>query len=308
MPLGLAQGVVGLAEQRHGVHPATAHGHPHAHRRDEAHPAHGQGRGHGPAQGLRNPGDGRRVGNVVQHHDELIATQSPHHVLGPQRCLQPLRDRHQHLIAGLVVQPVVDLLEVVHVDEEDRCVGARRGRSVASGQHRRDHLSTVGQAGQGIVAGAVGELVQRALFRRHIDHLQHDVAGPHPLLDQARGHVRPQPPTGAVHPLPPDAQRLLPPRQEGVPRPVEAAPDGQRHEPVEGHAHEVLPGRRQVLLQRGVRLSHDAVEVQQRSRHRGFHHRLAVGRLRLDQFRHRPVRPGLLGQVQDVHDHPHVLA
>ena len=59
-----------------------------------------------------------------QDHDELVAAQPRDGVRLAHRAGQPLRDRLQQLVAGVVAQRVVDALEVVEVEEQARDVRA----------------------------------------------------------------------------------------------------------------------------------------------------------------------------------------
>ncbi len=73
---------------------------------------------------------GRRPG---QDHHELVAAVAAADVVRAQAPAQALRHGLQHDVAGAVAQPIVDDLEVVQVDREDRQAGsaALRARQLA---------------------------------------------------------------------------------------------------------------------------------------------------------------------------------
>ena len=62
----------------------------------------------------------QRVGPVLQEHRELVATESGDGVPAAHRPSQAFRRAHQEGVAGGVAQRVVDNLEVVEVEEQDR--------------------------------------------------------------------------------------------------------------------------------------------------------------------------------------------
>ena len=58
----------------------------------------------------------------VEHDRELVAAEPRERVAGPQRLLQARADLAQHLVAGRVPERVVELLEAVEVDQQQRDV------------------------------------------------------------------------------------------------------------------------------------------------------------------------------------------
>ncbi len=74
-----------------------------------------QGGGQPCRQPLRNVA--RDVGN---QHDELVAAGAPDDVMGPEARLDPLGGDDQQLVTDLVAILVVDLLEIVEVDKQQR--------------------------------------------------------------------------------------------------------------------------------------------------------------------------------------------
>jgi len=110
------------------------------------------------------------IGLVHQHH-ELVAAQARDGVDLAQAGLQPLGHVHQHAVAELVAQGVVDVLEAVEVGEQQR-----KGRALAL-RHGDGELHPVGQH------AAVGQAGQRVGARQRLDA----VDGLQPLADVAVG-------------------------------------------------------------------------------------------------------------------------
>ena len=57
---------------------------------------------------------------MLGQHDELVAAQPDHHVVVANAGAQPIRRGDQHLVAGIVPEGVVDPLEVVEIQEQQR--------------------------------------------------------------------------------------------------------------------------------------------------------------------------------------------
>jgi hypothetical protein len=93
------------------------------------------------------------LGRAGQQDGELVAGEPRHDVArpGPHHRAGPRRDLLEQLIAVLVAERVVDLLEPVKVEDEDGRQTAARQRL---GDPFREELP-VGQAGQGVVLGLV---------------------------------------------------------------------------------------------------------------------------------------------------------
>ena len=98
-------------------------------------------------------------GAAVEQHDELVAAHPADRVRPAQGARQPGRDRDEQPVAGAVAEGVVDVLEVVEVEEQQRARGvggggpgrasARRGPSPARGSAAR----STRRAGPGGAAG-----------------------------------------------------------------------------------------------------------------------------------------------------------
>ena len=104
------------------------------------------------------------------HHDqELVATETGHEVARAHAPSDPIGDLAQHEVAGRVTVRVVDALEAVDVDEHH---GALVGTVHQHALEVLEHREPVGEAGQCVVAGLMGELLLELLALR-------DVAGEH---------------------------------------------------------------------------------------------------------------------------------
>ena len=91
-----------------------------------------------------------------QQHRELVATQPRHRIGRPQGAAQPHRHFLQHLIAGVVAERVVDFLEAVEIDQQ-------HGEAALIAMRSQDRLlqpvleqRAIGQIGQRIVIGEIG--------------------------------------------------------------------------------------------------------------------------------------------------------
>ena len=97
------------------------------------------------------------VGDVLADDDELVAAQPGHGVARPQRRVDAARDADQHLVADVVAERVVDVLEPVEVDEQHGD-GARA--AVRAGQRGVEPVAQqppVRQVGQAVVQRRVHE-------------------------------------------------------------------------------------------------------------------------------------------------------
>ena len=70
-------------------------------------------------------GDRRRVVAVLEQHDELVAAQPGHQVAVAGRAPQPGGQLDEHDVAGVVAEAVVDRLEAVEVEQQQRRRGPR---------------------------------------------------------------------------------------------------------------------------------------------------------------------------------------
>ena len=60
------------------------------------------------------------LADAPAEHDELVAAEPADHVVGADRVLDALGDRRQHRVTRFVPERVVDVLEAVEVDEQQR--------------------------------------------------------------------------------------------------------------------------------------------------------------------------------------------
>ena len=123
-----------------------------------------------------------RLGDVLEEHAELVAADARDEVVAAHARLQARGHDLQQAVADLVAEAVVDLLEVVHVEEQERrglVVPARVRHRLARalGEHR-----AVGKPGERVVVGEELEALRvvlqprggdaqvllRALERRHV--------------------------------------------------------------------------------------------------------------------------------------------
>jgi hypothetical protein len=80
--------------------------------------------------------------------DELVPGQSPHGVSGPDGVAHPAGHDAQHLVPGGVPEGVVDCLEAVQIDAQQRQLAAATTRTVQGGLDEAEDVGAVGQAGQ----------------------------------------------------------------------------------------------------------------------------------------------------------------
>ena len=112
----------------------------------------GRGEGHRHALGQR---DGGGLVDVLADDDELVAAEAGDEVARAHGRAQPARDLDEQLVAGRVAEGVVDDLEVVQVEEE---AGQAAGARPEPLGHVLGEQRAVGQPGQRVVVGLVGEL------------------------------------------------------------------------------------------------------------------------------------------------------
>ena len=96
----------------------------------------------------------------LQHDRELVAAQPGERVLVAQQLAQPRADLPQHLVARVVAERVVELLEAVEVDEQQRELPAVLDR----GSQAVHEVAAVAQPGE--VVGLAPVIGSRAGARR----------------------------------------------------------------------------------------------------------------------------------------------
>ncbi|MNN51729.1 hypothetical protein D3C81_1663880 [compost metagenome] len=93
--------------------------------------------------------------DIFQHHGELIAAQPRHDIDVPQAAFEPAGNGGQCAVADHVPQAVIDVLEVVKVQEQDRHLQAG---ALAAGNGLGQPLAKqhpVRQIGQRVMGGQV---------------------------------------------------------------------------------------------------------------------------------------------------------
>ena len=106
-------------------------------------------------------GGARFVARHVAHeHDELVAAEPSDEILGTHRVAQLLSGELEQVVAGRVAARVVDVLELVEVDEEQRAARAGVGATRQLGLELGDEPMAVREARELIV---IREMQQPAL-------------------------------------------------------------------------------------------------------------------------------------------------
>ncbi len=108
----------------------------------------------------------RRSRGVVDRaatHDELVTAEPHAEVAAAQRVAQPLRHLHEQLVAGRVAEHVVDPLEAVEVDEQQRDTRTAAARTRERAGHLLDEQRAAPEAGEAVVGRVVLEPLLEAL-------------------------------------------------------------------------------------------------------------------------------------------------
>jgi hypothetical protein len=108
------------------------------------------------------------VGETGAEHAELVAAHPCQHCVGSEGAQQPVGERHQYPVAGLVAEAVGDGAELVDV-EQQQC-----GALVALVQHRQllgdlvQEVLAVGEAGETVVGAAMLEFGLQGPVLAHV--------------------------------------------------------------------------------------------------------------------------------------------
>ena len=147
---------------------------------------------------------------VVEQHQELVAAVAREHAARLLDAAEPRRDPAQQPVAGRVPERVVDQLEVVEVDEQQRHRAVAPARAGDRGAQPDVELRAVGQARQRVVEGEPAQLGLGLLQPRlgelavgDVDHHALGVRGPPGRVAHDRRPL-PEPHDGAVggdHPV-----------------------------------------------------------------------------------------------------------
>jgi hypothetical protein len=112
--------------------------------------------------------DDHFVGQFVDHHGELVTTDSSQGVAGAKDAVHPGRDLEKYRVSGFVPRGLIDLLEAVQAHQQDAhvaVVAGPPGKSV--GQPVAQH-DPIGQAGERILESLAAELLLQDLSVRDI--------------------------------------------------------------------------------------------------------------------------------------------
>ena len=106
----------------------------------------------------RNASDsGLRAVAPLGQDDELVAAEPRHGVAGPDLLAQPLGHLAEQQVAELVAEGVVDHLEAVEVENQQRDPGAGGRAAVEGVGDQPQEQAAVGQPGQVVVVGLPGQ-------------------------------------------------------------------------------------------------------------------------------------------------------
>ena len=123
---------------------------------------------------LRDLERGVEVAHRVQQHGELVAAESRDQVGRPEQRRERVRDGDEHVVAHLVTETVVDLLEPVDVDEEHRDAATRRGDVGPGSIEALEEQPAVGHVRERVVLRVVHELHVHAAARADVPHVAHE--------------------------------------------------------------------------------------------------------------------------------------
>ena len=90
--------------------------------------------------------------------DELVARDTTDHAAVGERVAQSCRHRHEHVVAGLMSEGVVDVLEAVDVDEKDRRLSGKSPGDTERVLDVGDHEGSIWQVRQCIGLSGVDQL------------------------------------------------------------------------------------------------------------------------------------------------------
>ena len=165
-PLGGVERAVGGAHELGGVArlgPAAGDPHGHGDRAGEG----GELVAHQQPQVLGDR-ERPRLAGARKNERELLAPEPRRHVTGTARGPQDVGEAPQHVVARVVAERVVDALEVVEVEHQQRQLACRAER-VEVGVDALLEAAAVAQPGERVVGGEVTQAVElaRGLDRAH---------------------------------------------------------------------------------------------------------------------------------------------
>ena len=124
----------------------------------------------------RGDAHGLLLVSVLQQHGEFIAAEAGDGVFGPDAEQEALGDPRQHEVAGVVTEAVVDDLEVVQVEEQDRHASAAALLARQRVAHAIDEESPVGQPGEAVVGRLASQLLLEGFALAYVAGIEHDAA------------------------------------------------------------------------------------------------------------------------------------
>src|SRR6476620_1833965 len=152
-------------------------------------------------------GDDGRLGRLVdggEEHGELVASEPRNRVARADDLLQPVAEGGEHLVAHAVAELVVDLLELVEVDENER----RLLVSILADRDRMLQLlveeSPVREARQWVEERLLAQLLLELAFRSDVDDVALQVQGLPGLVEDDHALV-----ADRYHPSIPGQQAVL---------------------------------------------------------------------------------------------------
>jgi len=96
------------------------------------------------------------IAHIAGDDDELVPADAPHEIAGPLVGQQPVTHGDEQLVADAVTKRVVDQLEAVDVEEQQRDLGGLPGVAERAGEMLL-HQPAVGQIGEPVMGGLMGE-------------------------------------------------------------------------------------------------------------------------------------------------------
>jgi hypothetical protein len=105
---------------------------------------------------------------AADHDRELIAAQAGHKAGPRERGAQMAGDGAEHLIAAGMAERIVDLLELVDVDHQQRHLALLRGGGGEPGGQILVQRIAIGEPGQGVVLGEIADSLRFALAHRDV--------------------------------------------------------------------------------------------------------------------------------------------
>ena len=250
------------------------------------------------------PGDDRGLVERLarQDHRELVAAQTGEHIGLPQAGAQLVGDPDEQLVAGVVAQGVVDRLEAVEVEDQQRAGGAVAAALGDLGLHRGRESAAVQQAGERVVVDEVAHAALGEALLGHVhgvdEHRGVTLAG---AVDQRHVHRDAQAaPVGGQQVRVAAEGRLVAPDE----RRDERAAGGRlvgRHDPGGGQPGHLLAGAAEHRRERVVDAHVAAVAVQQRHADRRVVERVGEALLALRRLALRAA--GLAGEPGERDGH-----